>query len=296
MPDETDTTVASETDTTTASTTETTVAPTMRDFINDDGTFKEGWKAALVPEDFRQRKVYDVFTDIKGLMKQLGHQDKLIGAQGKGILPLGPTPTPTEVEVYRKAIGVPETPEGYGFQVPEGLADYYDDAAVAETLKAFHDANLTPGQVAAVMALDAKRIRDGIKEQEEAEVNARAEAEATLRQDWGEKFDENLRLANRVVAENVAEEDKEELLALIGNNVMVAKLFATLGTAYLEDTVTSTDSERATGITSEIDKLEATPGYATGELKRTNRKEHDRIVERLAFLYKRKYPNPAPTT
>ncbi|MBA7584857.1 hypothetical protein ES708_26823 [subsurface metagenome] len=241
--------------------------PKATDFLNEDGTFKPGYIDALVPEDLRKSAVYAAAPNLKDALKMLGHQERQIGKQGKGIMPLGENPTATDVEMYRKAMGIPETPEGYKVEVPEGLGDYYDEAVMKDTLAAFHAAHLTPGQVAAVIALDAKRLQAGIKEQGEAEAGARAEVEAALREEWGEKYDGNLRLANRVIAENVADADKDEILAVIGNDAKIARLFAKLGAAFLEDKPVNTDGERPSGIQSEIDRLEATPGFVNGELK-----------------------------
>ena len=272
------------------------VEPKVTDFLDETGTFKDGWKDALVPEDLRGRKVFDAVPDLRAVLKLLAHQEKFLGSQGKGIMPLGENPTATELEMFRKSLGIPDTPEGYKVEVPEGLGDYYDEAVMKETLKGLHALHLTPKQVAGVVALEAERLRAGIKEQEQSEAAARDDTEAALKEIWGADYEKNLRLANRIIAENVSDEEKDGLLALIGNSVPVARLFAKLGEAHLEDKVVSTDVERPGSASSEIDRLEATPGYASGELKRTNRKEHDRIVARLAVLYGRKFPEPAAAT
>jgi len=294
MAEETETTEVEET-----TEQETTTEPKALDFLEPDGTFKDGWVEALTPEDFRtpaDKLAYDSVNGLKSVLKQLAHQNRTIQKQGKGVMPLGKEPTATEVELYRAAMGIPETPEGYEVGAPEGLADYYDEGALKDFAKMFHDANLTPAQAKAVMALDEKRIRAGIEEAEAAEAAAADETEAALRKEWGTDFEPNMRLANRVVAETVPQEMTEEILATIGNDANVVKLFAKLGEAFLEDKVVSTDEERPSSLTSEIERLQATPGYANGELRRTNRKEHDRIVARLAVLYGRKFPEPAPTT
>jgi len=307
MAEETETTTEIETaadvaeETTEETTTEETVTePLVADFLNPDGTFKEGWVEALTPEDFRSagdKLVYGTVSGLKDALKRLAHQQRTIRKQGKGVMPLGKEPTATEVELYRAAMGVPETPEGYNIETPEGLGEYFDDAMIKESGKVYHDAHLTPAQVTAIVDLDAKRLREGIEEQEALAATAREETEEALRKEWpGETYDEKLRLANRVIAENVSEEDEEAVLAIIGNDVKVAKLFAKLGAAFLEDKTVSTDGGQPSTVTSEIDRLQVTPGYANGELRRTNRKEHDRIVARLAVLYARKFPEPAPTT
>jgi len=290
MADETTTT----TDTT--NTTTTITEPKVTDFLDETGTFKDGWKDALVPEDLRGRKVFDAVPDLRAVLKLLAHQEKFLGSQGKGIMPLGENPTATELEMFRKSLGIPDTPEGYKVEVPEGLGDYYDEAVMKETLKGLHALHLTPKQVAGVVALEAERLRAGIKEQEQSEAAARDDTEAALKETWGADYEKNLRLANRIIAENVSDEEKDGLLALIGNSVPVARLFAKLGEAHLEDKVVSTDVERPGSASSEIERLEATPGYATGELRRKNRREHDRIVARLAVLYGRKFPEPAAAT
>jgi len=275
---------------------------TVLEFLEADGTFKEGWVEALTPEDFRtaaDKVAYGSVNSLKAVLKQLAHQNRTLQAhrkEGKGIIPLGKEPTATELELYRAAMGVPQTPDGYKVKVPEGLGEYYDEQGMKDALKALHALHLSPAQVAGVMGLDEKRLRDGIEENEQTAANARAECETALREEWGENYDAKVRLANRVIAENVPQEDEVAVLAVIGNDVKVARLFAKLGEAYLEDKVISTDEEPPSSVTSEIDRLQATPGFANGELKRTNRKEHDRIVARLDVLYGRKFPEAAATT
>ena len=64
-------------------------------WVNSDGTLKDGWqKSDLIPEEFKGRTVYNAFTDVKGMLKQIGHQDKTISRQGKGLFP------PTEAVSY----------------------------------------------------------------------------------------------------------------------------------------------------------------------------------------------------
>lgn len=276
-----------------------TPGPKVLDFLEADGSFKEGWVEALTPEDYRQmadKRVYGSVNGLKAALKQLAYQNRIIQDKGKGFLPLKEDATPTEVELYRQAMGIPAEPEGYNIQAPADLADYYDDEGLKETLAAFHAAHMTPAQVKAVMEIDAKRLKDGIEAQKVAETEARAETESALKELWGEKFEGNLRLANRVIAETWSEEDQKDVLKVIGNNVTIAAGFAKLGEAFLEDTVVNTDGDRPGTATSEIERLEATPGYASGELRQKNRKEHDRIVERLTMLYARKFPEQAATT
>jgi len=43
-------------------------------FVEDSGTFKEGWQDAYVPEDFRGRSIFNSVTSIQDVMKKMGNQ------------------------------------------------------------------------------------------------------------------------------------------------------------------------------------------------------------------------------
>jgi hypothetical protein len=205
-------------------------------FINPDGTFKPGWEKAYVPEDFQGLGAFKTFTDIKGAMKQLGNLERLRGKTGKGIMPLTAESTPTERELYYKAIGRPDTPAGYKIEIPKDLEGHYDPAVLEEAKGALHAAGLTQEQVAAVVALDAKRLKDGLAKREAQEKADHDAAEKALRVKWGAAYDARLHVANRMIEENVAAADKPMLLEAIGNNPAVADFLATIGKKFMEDT------------------------------------------------------------
>ena len=211
-------------------------------FLDEAGVLQEGWLEALVPEDFRGRRVFSTFTDVAGMMKQLGHLDLLVSRQGKGIMPLSEDATPTERELYYEALGRPKKADDYEIPTPEGLEDYYDEGLLKEAREALHGAGLTQAQVDAVMALDAKRITDGIAQSEQADDAARKEAEETLRKKWGDAYDERKALANRMIGENVAAEDEEKVLEVIGNNPYVADFLANIGKKFMEGKLVTPDA------------------------------------------------------
>ena len=261
-------------------------------YINPDGTFKEGWIDAYVPEDFRQKPVYKTFTDVKGMMKQLGHQASLIGQQGKGIMPLPKDATPTERDLYFKALGRPATPADYTVEVPKGMEAYYADPMLADARTALHEAGLTQGQLNAVLALDAKRVAASVAHQETAAAEATQAAEAALRTKWGNAYDERLHMANRMISENVPEDRREAILAQIGNNPDVADFLATIGKKFMEGTVANPDGGSASALTpaeceNRARELMATPGYVQGTLPQATR---ERIGREINALYRAATP------
>ena len=169
------------------------------DYLDENGAFVGDWQN-LIPEDFRGREVYGKFTDLAGLLKEVGHLDLVVGRQGKGVYPPGEDATPTERDLFYKAIGRPDTPDGYDIEVPDDLKDYYDDEALKKFRKAFHEAGLTPAQVKIVMGADTDEVRDGVAQMQERADAQRAEAEKALRAQWGEAYDGRMALAQRMVA------------------------------------------------------------------------------------------------
>ncbi len=290
MAEDTDTTVATDTTvTTTASTTTEGVEEKSLPgaFVNPDGTFKEGWRD-LIPEDVRGRKVFDMATDLPSILKQLGNADALIGRQGKGVMVPTDKSTQTERDMFYEAIGRPKTPADYKIEPPKGLEDFYDTPLVQEAREDMHRGGFTQKQVDIVMALDAKRIAQGVKENEEAQVAEREEVERALREKWGEAFDERLGIANRMIEENVSAEAKESILAIIGNNPHVADLLATIGKKFMEDTVIHHDGT-GTALTPEeclsrAKQLMETPGYAVGTLPEATR---NRLQKEIDDLYRK---------
>lgn len=252
-------------------------------WVNPDGSFKDGWEAALVPQDFRGHAVYKAFKDLPGAMKQLGHQALLIARQGKGVFPPTDKSLPAEVEAFYTAIGRPKTADGYKIGVPDDLKDYFDGPMLAETREMSHKAGFTQKQVDLVVALDLKRLKDGLKEQTESEKADRATAEAGLRETWGGQYEARMHLANRVISENVADEDKEALLALVGNNPLVAKLLGTVGEKFMEAHLIDGEKPGALTLQSRIDEAMHQPAYMDA-----SHPGHKATVQAVARLFEEK--------
>jgi hypothetical protein len=303
MPDDTTAAVADQTtqtgtDTTTTQT-QTTEAVKLGSFVNEDGSFKEGWREAVLPQELRGRKVFETFTDLPGAVKLIANQEAYIGKlNNKGIKPIFPLTdksTPEERAEYYKALGRPDSPEGYKLEAPRDLADRYDPQLMTAAAKKFHDLGLDRKQGAGVMEFYEGVVRAGVSQMAQAEEQARTEAEAAMKQEWGANYDANLHEANRVIAALVPEKDREPLLEAMGNSKEFARFLVAIAPTFGEGSVPPAEALAAVqqGTLDEIKTLQATPGFIDGTLKNKNRAEHDRIVSRLAELYKKAYPSQA---
>lgn len=276
--------------------TTTTAATETQTYVNTDGTFKDGWATALVPEDLQGLGVYKTVTNVGDALKQLGHLEKLRGKQGKGVFVPAEDATPTERELFYKAMGRPDTPEGYAFDIPKEMEAAYSKESVQAARQAAHEAGLTPKQFAAIMDFDRKRYESAAQQHVADAASAVEAAEKALRARWGAAYDERLHIANRIVAENVPEADKAAVLAAIGNNPVVADFLATVGKKFMEDG-TVRPGAAVTGaltpaeIRGKITELEATPGFiitnaVTGtSLRQTNPAQYQRLIRDRDALY-----------
>jgi hypothetical protein len=153
------------------------------------------WRAALPPE-LRESKSLARYKDAGDLAKGFVELEKTLGRTGVRVPQDGDGP---EVQAaWRKALGVPEAPEGYELAPPEGFpAERWDKEGEAEFRKAAHELGLPPGHAQKLMALYAQRQAQAYKAIDEA----RANAEANLRKEWGGDYDRHMTAVDQAFAE-----------------------------------------------------------------------------------------------
>jgi hypothetical protein len=273
-------------------------------FINPDGSFMEGWQGKYVPQEYRHLE--QVFSGIKtpaDMAKMIGNQNAVISRQGKGIFPPGENANESEIKAFHKAIGVPDTIDGYTLTIPEDVKKYYQDQELmTEAKTAMLQLGLTPKQFAGVMALDAKRMMqseesmksDPMAFYEQALELAmpvmKAEAEKQLRLKWGEAFDARLQLANAAITENTQEGDeRNQLLERVGNDPLVADFIATIQNKHHTESH-GVDTSLGTGaktmnVDQQIQAIMNNPHYLDGK---TNPVEHHRLVDLVNNLMSKK--------
>jgi hypothetical protein len=207
-------------------------APDVVSFLNSDGTFKEGWQEALVPEDFRGLRAYGTFTDLKGLLKQVGNQDKVLSRNGRTIVPPSDDATPTEKDMFYEALGRPKEASGYKIEVPQGMEVNKEN--LADMQARAYKAGLTQAQFKELVSYNNEIVAknaEAAKTQQEAQ---RVATENDLKKEWGAAFPEMMAIANQMIAHNVPEAEQPELLAAIGNSKAAAKFLATIGRKFTE--------------------------------------------------------------
>lgn len=259
----------------------------MSDIINEDGTFSETWMEAL-PEELREDATLKSIQDFPSMAKMLVSGQKMVG-KDKIVVP-GKESTDEDWGNIFDRLGRPEKSEGYKLEKPELPEDMpWDDRLVSSFQDIAHKTGLLPKQakdvydwyngVAKAVHLENQRI-----EQETFEG-----AEAALKKEWGQAYDQKLELAQTAVRAFAGE---DEIKAIeeegLGNDPRVIKLFANIGSAISEDKLkgvyqVSTPVE----VQSEINKVLGDPEHPYHQKKHP---EHASAVNAMQELYKQVYP------
>ncbi len=250
------------------------------------------WKSSL-PTDFVNSPTMQKFTDDKdglakavqshlSLEKLLGHDKVPIPKDDKDIL---------AQQVFNKAIGVPDSPEGYQLpdvNVPEGLKGVtFDKNAFAQTI---HKFGLTPKQAQGLWQ-EYTNLSMGTYNKYVTENNAQlAQLVNGLKQEWGDAYDTNVELGQMVINKfSDNEEAANYITASLLKDPRGIKFMAKIGSQFAENKIGDFKYHQGFSFTpeqakQEIDKIMNDPNHPYLNPKATA-EEHDRAVQYVNQLW-----------
>ena len=147
--------------------------------------------------------------------------------------------TPDEAQRFYGVLGRPEAPTGYDIprpDLPDGMD--WDDELEGAFREAAFASGILPKQATATVdafaSLMARRFMDAQSSREKAQ----AEGVASLRREWGARFDRNILLARKGL-ESVGDPDFNQLLrdTGLGHHPALVKAMARIGAHYAEDSL-----------------------------------------------------------
>ena len=135
------------------------------------------------------------FKDPMAAVESAYNLEKLLGFDRAGrtlVLPDDKS-TPEQVAAFRTKMGVPEKPEGYGIQVPDG-----QDPGFAKTMsEVMHKAGI-PASAAKDLITEYSKFGQTMQQQAEQAFATKATQEfESMRTEWGQAFDQNIELGKR---------------------------------------------------------------------------------------------------
>jgi len=170
-----------------------------------------------------------------------------------------PTPESSaeEINAFYQKTGRPENPDGYEVKVPEGVP--YDEDIINDIKKAAFESGTSKQAFEAILGKYFDRMQtDMIKQREQGE--------QALKEEFGDKYDENLTIAKRF-CETCSDEFKELLEKTgLGNNPIFIKEFMEKGKQTMGDTLIKGSSDSGEKTEGYKPQYPNTPEmYASGE-------------------------------
>ena len=257
-------------------------APVLNDFVK------------ALPADLQTEKSLHNMTDVATLAKGYVHAQKLIGTKRLPV-PDGSWNESQWNEFY-DGVGRPKTAADYVPPKIEGLELKTDDPRWKQTAETLYKAGLTQKQAEAVLTRYATDLVEGTKVANQARANQRAEAETTLKTEWGDKYDANLGLAKSVVSKFAEPAFMDYLNSPEGNDPRLIRALSKIGAAMLDDHsrggsaadgLQVTDATRAT---QEIDRLKVDVDFMKA-FRDKNNPGHKAAVTQWMNLHKIATPN-----
>lgn len=161
-------------------------------------SWPEDWRNLLTGGDAAGMKLLERYPSVEDVYKRMLSQEQIIRRGAHKTLPTLPeNPTEDQVAEYRKAVGVPETPDGYGLKFADDLKPTEADNEMLNGFIAdMHRQNIPPG--AAKAAFDWYQAQLGRAREEgiAAQQRQRHTNELTLRKEYGADYMRNLGLAD----------------------------------------------------------------------------------------------------
>lgn len=261
--------------------------------IGEDGLLVENF-AELLPEDIRTEETLKTMPrDIPNLIKMTVNAQKKIG-KNKVALP-GEKATEAELSEFYSAIGRPETPQDYGeYKKPEGLDDSLWDSDRIERFKAkAHSLGLTKKQAEGLLNWDSEELVNMLQKTQEADAKELAKVEESLKQKMGMAYEQNVHNVNILfdITNNDNEERKAAMIAKYGRDPLFIEWASEISKQFIEHEIMPGELGQMTpkDALAEINILQNTEGYMSGELKRKDPIKHKQIYEKIMDLNKIAY-------
>ncbi len=250
------------------------------------------WRAAITDE--KARRFAERFTSpAEAAVSAFKARQQLSGS----VRVPGRKASREDIAAFRRALGVPDRPEGYAVAPPEGLPGSLDmdeagKARLDTYLKGMHEAGATPGVVQRGIDLYYGFLAEGLGTRERAAVEAREKANADLTREWGADAKRNDECARRAFDTFGGErfavfvENAEVGGVKLGDHPEMRRIFAAIGRAMGEDRLHAPGGgEQGKSAQERIDEIHS--WQHSDDPKESEKYKTDAVQAELRGLYQR---------
>jgi hypothetical protein len=236
-----------------------------------------------IPEDLRGEKTWEKYKDLPSALKSLHHAEKKIGSTLQ--VPTDKS-TPEEIAAFREKLGVPKDPKEYKVdEVKLPGEGKWDEAGIGIFNDVAHKLGLTPAQHKGLLEYYSGQLGK-LHESGDA---AYAEAEKTLKEEWGTKYDANLASVGAGLAAHDPKGEVKDLLKSAGldNHPAILRFMHSIGSEVGEDKIIN--GEKPEAMTKEdaekkLKEIRNTPDHPLFDKKHVGHKDAVKDYEELLKL------------
>lgn len=214
------------------------------------------------------------YADLSTAVKSFRELEKQY-LSGEKIVKPGENASPEQIDAFHKAIGRPESADGYAIEAPEGVE--LDEALVGKFRETAFKAGLPAAMAGPLVEMFIAHQREQAEALDAQRAQAKSDGVKTVQKEWGDKFATNVAHANRAM--KMLELDKDALGAIEDGlearfpgegTKRTLDLFRKLGAGMGEDALAGGGGARQFGVS---------PNEAQAELDRM--KKDPQIMEKL---------------
>lgn len=178
-----------------------------------EGDWPADWRQKYAGEDPKILKRLERYGSPKAALDALFAAQAKVSEKGTR---LRDGAAPDEVAQWRTENGIPDSPDKYELNLPNGLIiGEADREGVSDFLKQAHEANMHPSQVNQAVAWYLGKQEQAVAEQSARDEETRMSAEDELRAEYGPDYRRNVSIANQLL-DGAPEGVKDRLLAARG--------------------------------------------------------------------------------
>jgi hypothetical protein len=183
-------------------------------------------------------------------------------------------------------MGRPESADKYSLNIKSDVIPF-EETAIKSFQEQAHKLGLNNQQAQGVLDFYKNTTEGSIQQSKVDTETAQAQAQQSLRQEWGREYDANISKAKSLAKANVSAEVL--LMELkdgtrVGDHPEIVKGFAKIANLLSEDKIVSTEAEnmdRSTDIQQEIDQI---MNDKTGPYWNKSHPNHDKTVQQVYTL------------
>ena len=250
---------------------------------NSTSQTAKSWKEVL-SEEYRKNPNIEKFTEIDALAKSYINAVSMIGSDK---IPV-PTNNSTEEqwnEIYTK-LGRPESPDKYKLDI-KSEAVPIDETAVKQFAENAHKLGLNNKQAQGILEFYKNNMEQSARQVQIDMETAQADAEASLRKEWGRSFDENIKKAGALAKANMNPEILDMQMkdgTRLGDHPEIIKGFANIANLLSEDKFIGTEQDNVAQSRDYESEIRSIVNDRSGPYWNKNHPDHDRVVQQVLTL------------